>query len=49
MKTRKLALAQVRVHFKFITTQAVETRTKDAKVSIYLDGGITDADLLSIK
>lgn len=44
-KTSKLALAQVRVHFKFITTSAVETRDNGAKVSVYLDGAMTDADL----
>lgn len=44
-KTGKLALAQVRVHFKFITTQAVETRTNGARATVYLDGAMTDADL----
>jgi tetratricopeptide (TPR) repeat protein len=44
-KTSKLALAHVRVHFKFITTRAIETRTNGAQVSVYLDGTMTNADL----
>lgn len=47
-KTNKIALAHVRVHFKFITTQAVETRSNSAKVSVYLDGAMTDADLQNL-
>jgi tetratricopeptide (TPR) repeat protein len=47
-KTNKVALAHVRVHFKFITTQAVETRDNGAKVSVYLDGAMTDADLQNL-
>jgi Putative Zn-dependent protease, contains TPR repeats len=47
-KTDKVALAHVRVHFKFITTQAVETRKNSAKVSVYLDGDMTDADLQNL-
>jgi tetratricopeptide (TPR) repeat protein len=47
-KTNKLALAHVRVHFKFITTQAVETRNNSAKVTVYLDGAMTDADLQNL-
>jgi tetratricopeptide (TPR) repeat protein len=44
-KTSKLAMAQVRVHFKVVTTSAVETRDNGAKVSVYLDGAMTNADL----
>ena len=47
-KTNKLALAHVRVHFKFITTQAAETRNNSAKVSVYLDGAMTDVDLQNL-
>ncbi|MDQ3801815.1 MAG: tetratricopeptide repeat protein [Acidobacteriota bacterium] len=47
-KTGKVALAHVRIHFKFITTQAVETRTNSAKATVYLDGAMTDADLQAL-
>lgn len=47
-KTGKIALAHVRVHFKFITTQAVAARDNSAKVSVYLDGAMTDADLQNL-
>lgn len=47
-KTNKVALAHVRVHFKFITTQAVETRDNGAKVSVYLDGAMTHEDLQNL-
>lgn len=44
-KTNKLALAQVRVHYKLVTTRAAETRDNGARVTVYLDGAMTDADL----
>ncbi len=48
-KTNKLALAQVRVHFKFITTEGnYENKKNTAKVSVYLDGKMTDQDLQNL-
>ena len=47
-RTNKVALTQVRVHYKFVTTQATETRTNSAKVSAYLDGAMTVGDLQNL-
>jgi len=44
-KTSKLALSQVRVHYKIVTTRAAETRDNGAKVTVYLDGAMTNQDL----
>lgn len=44
-KTTKLALSQVRVHYKIVTTRAAETRDNGARVTVYLDGAMTDQDL----
>jgi len=44
-KTTRLALAQVRVHYKIVTTRAAETRDNGARVTVYLDGAMTNADL----
>lgn len=44
-KTTKMALAQVRVHYKIVTTRAAETRDNGAKVTVYLDGAMTNGDL----
>ncbi|HEY8561716.1 MAG TPA: tetratricopeptide repeat protein [Pyrinomonadaceae bacterium] len=44
-KTTKMALSQVRVHYKIVTTRAAETRDNGAKVTVYLDGAMTNDDL----
>jgi hypothetical protein len=44
-KTSRLALAQVRVHYKIVTTRAAETRDNGARVTVYLDGAMTHDDL----
>jgi Flp pilus assembly protein TadD len=44
-KTNKLALSQVRVHYKIVTTRAAETRDNGARVTVYLDGAMTNQDL----
>lgn len=44
-KTGKLALSQVRVHYKIVTTRAAETRDNGARVTVYLDGEMTNDDL----
>lgn len=44
-KTSKMALTQVRVHYKIVTTKAVSTRDNGAKVTVYLDGAMTNDDL----
>ena len=47
-KTTKMALSQVRVHYKIVTTKAAETRDNGAKVTVYLDGAMTDQDLQNL-
>lgn len=47
-KTNKIGLGQVRVHYKFVTTQAAETRSNGARVSVYLTGGMTNQDLQNL-
>ncbi len=47
-KTTKLALSQVRVHYKIVTTRAAETRDNSAKVTVYLDGAMTNQDLQNL-
>ncbi len=47
-KTNKLALSQVRVHYKIVTTRAAETRDNGAKVTVYLDGAMTNEDLQNL-
>jgi tetratricopeptide (TPR) repeat protein len=47
-KTTKLALSQVRVHYKIVTTRAAETRDNGAKVTVYLDGAMTNEDLQNL-
>jgi len=47
-KTTKLALSQVRVHYKIVTTRAAETRDNGAKVTVYLDGAMTNQDLQNL-
>jgi len=44
-KTSKLALAQVRVHYKIASTSAASTRDNGARVTVYLDGDMTNDDL----
>ncbi len=44
-KTDKLALSQVRVHYKTVTSRAAATGNHAADVTVYLDGDITTADL----
>jgi tetratricopeptide (TPR) repeat protein len=44
-KMTRLALSQVRVHYKIVTTRAAETRDNGARVTVYLDGAMTDQDL----
>lgn len=44
-KTNRLALSQVRVHYKIVTTRAAETRDNGARVTVYLDGAMTNEDL----
>lgn len=47
-KTSKMALAQVRVHYKIVTTRAAETRDNGARVTVYLDGAMTNQDLQAL-
>lgn len=47
-KMNKLALSQVRVHYKIVTTRAAETRDNGAKVTVYLDGAMTNEDLQNL-
>ncbi len=47
-KTNKLALSQVRVHYKIVTTRAAETRDNGARVTVYLDGAMTNQDLQNL-
>ena len=47
-KTTKMALSQVRVHYKIVTTRAAETRDNGAKVTVYLDGAMTNQDLQNL-
>lgn len=47
-KTSKMALSQVRVHYKIVTTKAAETRDNGAKVTVYLDGEMTNQDLQNL-
>lgn len=47
-KTGKLALSQVRVHYKIVTTRAAETRDNGARVTVYLDGAMTNQDLQTL-
>ena len=47
-KTTKMALSQVRVHYKIVTTRAAETRDNGARVTVYLDGAMTDQDLQAL-
>jgi hypothetical protein len=47
-KTTKMALSQVRVHYKIVTTKAAETRDNGAKVTVYLDGEMTNQDLQNL-
>jgi tetratricopeptide (TPR) repeat protein len=47
-KTSRLALSQVRVHYKIVTTRAVETRDNGARVTVYLDGAMTHEDLQAL-
>jgi len=44
-KMTRVALSQVRVHYKIVTTKAVETRDNGARVTVYLDGEMTNQDL----
>jgi hypothetical protein len=47
-KTAKMALSQVRVHYKIVTTKAAETRDNGARVTVYLDGAMTNEDLQNL-
>jgi len=45
-KTQKLAVSQVRVHYKTVTSRAVAEGKNSAAVTVYLDGGdLTTGDL----
>lgn len=44
-KTTKVALGQVRVHYKTVTSRASATRNNAADVTVYLDGEMTNGDL----
>lgn len=45
-KTQKLAVSQVRVHYKTVTSRAVAEGKNSAAVTVYLDGGdLTTTDL----
>jgi tetratricopeptide (TPR) repeat protein len=44
-RSNRMALAQVRVHYKMVTTSAVSTRDGGAKVTVYLDGEMTVDDM----
>lgn len=41
----KVALSQVRVHYKFITTEMNQSKGTSARITAYLDTDLTEADL----
>lgn len=47
-KTEKLAIGQVRVHFKTVTSRASVNRGNAADVTVYLDSDLTTGDLEEI-
>ena len=44
-KTTKIALTQVRVHYKTVTSQSNVQKNNAADVTVYLDGDLTTSDL----
>lgn len=44
-ETRSLALGQVRVHYKFVTSRMSSDKDYAADVTVYLDGEMTKGDL----
>ncbi len=47
-KTEKVAIGQVRVHFKTVTSRSAVNRDNAADVTVYLDSDLTTADLAEI-
>jgi tetratricopeptide (TPR) repeat protein len=47
-KTEKLAVGQVRVHYKLITSRAAVTGKNAADVTVYLDTDLTNGDLQAL-
>lgn len=44
-KTQRMAIGQVRVHYKTVTSRTASTGNNAADVTVYLDGDITTGDL----